>query len=241
MALDGQMAIVTGAGSGLGRAVALQLAREGAAVACADLNETTAAETARAVEDLGPRSLAIGVDVTNRAQVKAMVERVRSVWDRIDILVTSAGIYPRTPIVDLAEEEFDRVLATHVKGTFLCCQAVLPTMIAQRYGRIVTLASGLAAAGAAKSAAYAAGKGGIISFTRVLAREAMPYNITANAVGPGATDTPMVRNNHSPEEIEEQKRRAPFGKLPTAEQSAELVVWFTRPESAHITGRIFVQ
>ena len=241
MALDRQTAIVTGAGSGLGRAVALQLAREGADVACADLNEATAAATAEAVEVLGRRGLAIGVDVTNKAQVRAMAERVRGAWDRIDILVTSAGIYPRTAIVDLEEEEFDRVLATHVKGTFLCCQAVLPTMIEQRYGRIVTLASGLAAAGAPKSAAYAAGKGGIISFTRVLAREVMPYNITANAVGPGATDTPMVRNNHSPEEIEEQQRRAPFGKLPTAEQSAELVVWFTRPESAHITGRVFVQ
>jgi NAD(P)-dependent dehydrogenase (short-subunit alcohol dehydrogenase family) len=241
MALDGQTAIVTGAGSGLGRAVALQLAREGADVACADLNEATAAATAETITGLGRRSLAVGVDVTNRTQVQAMVERVRAAWDRIDILVTSAGIYPRTAILDLSEEEFDRVLATHVKGTFLCCQAVLPTMMAQRYGRIVTLASGLAAAGAPKSAAYAAGKGGIISFTRVLAREAMPYNITANAVGPGATDTPMVRNNHSPEEIEEQRRRAPFGKLPTAEQSAELVVWFTRPESAHITGRVFVQ
>ena len=238
---EGQTAIVTGAGSGLGRAIAVQLAREGADVACADLNEATAAETAKMVADLGRRSLAIGVDVTNRAQVQAMVERVRAAWDRIDILVTSAGIYPRTAIVDLAEEEFDRVLATHAKGTFLCCQAVLPTMQAQRSGRIVTLASGLAAAGAPKSAAYAAGKGAIISFTRVLAREAMPYNITANAVGPGATDTPMVRNNHNPEEIAEQRQRAPFGKLPTAEQSAELVVWFTRPESAHITGRVFVQ
>jgi meso-butanediol dehydrogenase/(S,S)-butanediol dehydrogenase/diacetyl reductase len=238
---EGQTAIVTGAGSGLGRAVAVLLAREGADVACADLNEATAAETAEMVKGLGRRSLAIGVDVTNRAQVQAMVERVRAAWDRIDILVTSAGIYPRTAIVDLAEEEFDRVLATHAKGTFLCCQAVLPTMQAQRHGRIVTLASGLAAAGAPKSAAYAAGKGAIISFTRVLAREAMPYNITANAVGPGATDTPMVRNNHNPAEIEEQRQRAPFGKLPTAEQSAGLVLWFTRPESAHITGRVFVQ
>src|SRR5438270_1459816 len=108
MALDGQTAIVTGAGSGLGRAVALQLAREGADVACADLNEATAAATAQAIQESGRRSLAIGVNVTNRAQVQAMAECVRAAWDRIDILVTSAGIYPRRAIVDLAEEEFDR-------------------------------------------------------------------------------------------------------------------------------------
>ena len=134
MALDGQTAIVTGAGSGLGRAVALQLAREGADVACADVNAATAAATADAVQALGRRGLAIGVDVTSRAQVQAMAERVRAAWDRIDILVTSAGIYPRTAIVDLAEEEFDRVLATHVKGTFLCCQAVLPSHRHARLG-----------------------------------------------------------------------------------------------------------
>jgi NAD(P)-dependent dehydrogenase (short-subunit alcohol dehydrogenase family) len=105
----------------------------------------------------------------------------------------------------------------------------------------VTTVSGLAAAGVPKSAAYAAAKGGIISFTRVLAKEAEPYDITVNAFGPGVTDTPLFRLGHTPEEIEATVQRAPFGRLPTPEQSAELAVWFTRPETAHITGRIFVQ
>jgi NAD(P)-dependent dehydrogenase (short-subunit alcohol dehydrogenase family) len=241
MGLEGQTAIVTGAGSGIGRAVALQLAREGADVAAADLNADAAAATAAAIAALGRRSLAIPVDVAVRAQVQAMAEQVRTAWGRIDILVACAGIFPRRAIVDLPEEEWDRVIAVHLKGTFLCCQAVLPTMMAQRYGRIVTTVSGLANAGQPRSAAYAAAKGGIISFTRVLAREAEPYNITVNAFGPGVTDTPLFRAGHTPEEIEEAARRAPFGRLPTPEQAAELAVWFTRPETAHITGRIFVQ
>jgi NAD(P)-dependent dehydrogenase (short-subunit alcohol dehydrogenase family) len=234
-------AILTGAGSGIGRAVALQLAREGADVAVADLNGAAAEATVAAVAEIGRRSLALAVDVTNRARVQAMVQQVVDAWGRIDILVACAGIYPRTAIVDLSEEEWDRVIATHLKGTFLCCQAVLPTMMEQRSGRIVTTASGMASSGRPKSAAYAAAKGGIISFTRVLANEALPYGITVNAFGPGATSTPMVHDNHSPEELAELLRRAPFGKLPTAEESAEMAVWFTRPATAHVTGRIFVQ
>jgi NAD(P)-dependent dehydrogenase (short-subunit alcohol dehydrogenase family) len=241
MPLDGRTAIVTGAGSGIARAIALQLAREGADVAAADINGETAEATARAVRELGRRALAVTVDVANRSQVQAMAERVRAEWGRIDILMACAGIYPRTAIVDLTEEEWDRVLDIHLKGTFLCCQAVLPTMMEQRYGRIVNTVSGLAAAGVPRSAAYAAAKGGIISFTKVLAKEAEPYEITVNAFGPGPTDTPLLRASASPEELEDAVRRSWFGRLPTPEQGAELAVWFVRPETAHITGRIFVQ
>ncbi len=241
MSQQTRAAIVTGAGSGIGRAIALQLAREGADVAIADLDGAAAASAAAAIEGLGRRGLAIPVDVANRGQVQAMAERVRSEWGRIDILIACAGIYPRNRIVDISEEEWDRVLDIHLKGTFLCCQAVLPTMMEQRSGCIVTTVSGLAAAGVPRSAAYAAAKGGIISFTKVLAREAEPYHITVNAFGPGATDTPLFRAGNQPEEIEETTRRSPFGRLPTPEESAQLAVWFTRPEMAHITGRIFVQ
>jgi len=234
-------AIVTGAGSGIGRAIALQLAREGRDVAAADLNAESAAATAKAVEGLGRRGLAVPVNVVDAGQVKAMAARVREAWGRIDILVACAGIYPRAKIVDLAEDEWDRVLGIHLKGTFLCCQAVLPTMMAQRRGRIVTTVSGQAITGPVNSAAYSAAKGGIISFTKVLAKEAEPYGITANAFGPGATDTPMMRGGRSAEQIADIERRAPFGRLPTPEQVAEMAVWFVRPETAHITGRIFLQ
>jgi NAD(P)-dependent dehydrogenase (short-subunit alcohol dehydrogenase family) len=241
MAGETRTAIVTGAGSGIGRATALQLAREGADVAAADINGETARATAEAIAALGRRSLAVQVDVRDKAQVQAGVKQVLDAWGRIDILVACAGIFPRTAVVDLAEDEWDSVVDTHVKGTFLMCQAVLPTMMEQRAGRIVTTVSGLATAGQPRSAAYAAGKGAIIGFTRVLANEAMPHGMTVNAFGPGATNTPMVQQHYKPEEMDVMHQRAPFGRLPEPEQSAELAVFFTRPQTAHLTGRIFVQ
>src|SRR5262245_60848924 len=129
MPLDGRTAIVTGAGSGLGRAIALQLAREGADVAAVDYVPETASATAEAVQALGRRALALPVDVAVRGQVQGMAARVAEAWGRIDILIACAGIQSRTPIVELTEEEWDRALAIHLKGTFLCCQAVLPTMM----------------------------------------------------------------------------------------------------------------
>lgn len=233
-------AIVTGAASGIGRAVCLQLAREGIDVAAVDVNAAGVGETVQAVESLGRAALAAVVDVSHRAQVRAMVERVLAAWGQIDILINCAGIFPHTHILDLDEEEWDQVIDCHLKGTFLSCQAVLPSMIERRTGRIVNTVSGLANAGQAATAAYAAAKGGIISFTRVLATEVEPYGITANAYGPGITDTPMVRGAYTSEQIAVLSRRSPFGRLATPEESAEIAVWFTRPETSHITGRIFV-
>ena len=241
MPIQGQTAIVTGAGSGLGRAIAVQLAREGADVACVDQNGEAAEETVATIRELGRRAMVIGLDVRNRSQVQAMAQRVRSEWGRVDILVACAGVLKHVPVLELTEEEWDRHLDIHAKGTFLCCQAVLPIMMEQRYGRIVTTVSGLANAGAVGTAAYAAAKGAIVSFTKVLAKEAEPYEITVNAFGPGPTDTPLLRAGVPPEQMADTIRRSQFGRLPTPEQGAELAVWFTRPETAHITGRIFVQ
>ncbi|MBX5493666.1 MAG: SDR family oxidoreductase [Chloroflexi bacterium] len=241
MATVQRTAIVTGAGSGLGRAIALQLAREGRDVACVDLHAATAEQTAADVEALGRRGLAVALDVRDAPAVRAMAEQVRDAWGRIDILVACAGVLKSAPVVELSEADWDWHLDVHAKGTFLCCQAVLPTMMAQRYGRIVTTVSGLAKAGAVGTAAYAAAKGAIVSFTLVLAREAEPYGITVNAFGPGPTDTPLLRGGVPPERMAETLRRAPFGRLPTPEEGAELAVWFTRDATAHITGRIFVQ
>jgi NAD(P)-dependent dehydrogenase (short-subunit alcohol dehydrogenase family) len=241
MAAVQRTAIVTGAGSGLGRAIALQLAREGSDIACVDQSAETAEATARAIRELDRRALPIALDVRDRPAVQAMARRVRDEWGRIDSLVACAGVLRNVPVLDLSEEEWDRHLDIHAKGTFLCCQAVLPTMIEQRYGRIVTTVSGLARAGVPGTAAYAAGKGAIISFTLVLAREVERYEITVNAFGPGPTDTPLLRAGVPPEQMELTVRQSTFGRLPTPEQGAELAVWFTRPETAHITGRIFVQ
>ncbi|HEY7060171.1 MAG TPA: SDR family NAD(P)-dependent oxidoreductase [Chloroflexota bacterium] len=241
MPIDGRVAIVTGAGSGIGRAICLQLAREGVHVAAVDLDPETAAATARAVSELGRASQAHGLDVADRAAVQAMADQVRGAWGRIDVLVACAGINFHRSVLETTEADWDRLLDTHLKGTLFCVQAVLPTMMEQRSGRIVTTVSGQAQAGRPGTAAYATAKGGLISFTKVLGKEAEPYGITVNAFGPGVTDTPMVRKGNSPEQLARiAAEQAPFGVLPTAEQSAELAVWFTRPETAHITGRIFL-
>jgi NAD(P)-dependent dehydrogenase (short-subunit alcohol dehydrogenase family) len=241
MPLDGQTAIVTGAGSGLGHAIALQLACEGADVAAVDINADPARATAAEIEALGRRALTLPVDVAVYDEVQAATAAVHAAWGRIDILIACAGISLRAPIVEFPEADWDRMLAVHLKGTFFCCQAVLPTMMEQRYGRIVTTASGQAVSAPPLGAAYAAAKGGIISFTRVLAREVEPYGITANAFGPGTTDTPMLRRGKRLEQLEALHRQAPFGRMATPEQGAELAVWFVRPETAHITGRVFTQ
>jgi len=234
-------AIVTGAGSGLGRAIALMLAAEGRDVACVDLNPESAEQTAARVRDADRRALAIALDVRDRAAVQAMAQRVRDEWGRIDILVACAGVLKHLTVLELSEEDWDWHLDIHAKGTLFCCQAVLPAMMEQRYGRIVTTVSGLANAGAVGTAAYAAAKSAIIGLTKVMAREAEPYEITVNAFGPGPTDTPLLRQGVPEDRMAETVRRSQFGRLPTAEQGAELAVWFTRDHTAHITGRIFVQ
>ena len=233
-------AIVTGAASGIGRAVCIQLARENVDIVAADLNGQGAASTAGDVKALGRAAFSFALDVADRRQVSAMVEGVQGEWKHVDILVNCAGVFPRTAIVDLEESEWDRVIGAHLKGTFLCRQAVLPGMIARRSGRIVNTTSGLANAGQARTAAYAAAKGGIISLTRVLATEAEPCGITVNAYSPGITDTPMVKNAQTPESLAQLALTCPFGRLATPEESANIAVWFTRPETAHITGRVFL-
>jgi NAD(P)-dependent dehydrogenase (short-subunit alcohol dehydrogenase family) len=241
MPLEGRTAIVTGAASGIGQAIALQLAAEGADVAAADLNAAGAEATAAQVRERGRRGLAVLGDVADGAQVRAMVDRVVAEWGHVDILITCAGIFPRKTILEFDEDEWDRVIAVHLKGTFLCCRAVLPHMMEQRYGRIVTTVSGIALSrGRPKTSAYAAAKGGIISFTRALAAEAAPYGITVNAFGPGPTDTPMF-HGEAPDHAAAAIRQTSFGRLGTPAEAAELAVWFTRPETAHVTERIFLR
>lgn len=233
---------MTGAGSGLGRAIALKLADEERDVACVDLVAGDAEATAAEVRRRGRAASVHQLDVRDRSAVLAMAAKVLEAWGRIDILVACAGIMTWSSVIDLGEEEWDRHLNVHAKGTLWCLQAVLPTMMRQRYGRVVTTVSGLANAGVAGTVAYAAAKGAIASMTKVAAREAEPYLITVNAFGPGPTDTPLL-DSIPPDRREESVHMGQFqfGRLPTPEEGAELAVWFTRPATAHITGRIFAQ
>lgn len=196
--LEGKSAIVTGAGSGIGRAIALGLAAEGARVLAADVD---AARAEVVSEEIGRESAAFAADVSDTAQVDAMVETAVDRFGRLDILVNNAGRAARGWVTNMTDEEWDGVFAVNVRGTFACSRAALRHMIPQRSGRILNTASGTGLRAFPGAAAYAASKAAIINFTYSLAAEVAKYGITVNAIGPGVTDTPFWRAARSEEDV----------------------------------------
>ncbi len=238
MRLKGRVAIVTGAARGIGRGIALALAREGAAVAALDLQLSLLDDLVGHVRRQGGQVLPLAVDVTRKVQIEQAVAWVVAEWGRVDILVNNAGIYEVLPIEAISEEQWDRVLAVNLKGAFLCCQAVIPAMKQQANGRIVSIASSAGKSGGTLAGAhYSVSKAGIICLTKQLARELGPYGITANAVAPGRIDTPMIRLA-SDEENEAFRLRTPLGRLGTPEDVAGAVVFLASDEASFITGEI---
>jgi NAD(P)-dependent dehydrogenase (short-subunit alcohol dehydrogenase family) len=191
MELDGQVAIVTGAGRGIGRAIALELAALGAAVSVAEVNEAAAAQTVAEVAQAGRRGLAIGVDVTSARDRQAMVQQTLQTFQRIDILVNNAGIYRSAPPLDITEEHWDTVLAVNAKAVLFCAQAVLPTMLAARRGVIVNIASMAGKVASPTGLPYAVSKAAVISLTRSLAAAYARDGIRVNCVCPGFVETEM--------------------------------------------------
>ena len=195
MRLGDRVAIVTGGASGIGRAIALGLAAEGAAVAVSDIDGVRATAVASEIQDSGGQAAAIACDVSQTEQVDAMVDATVKRFGRIDILVNNAGRAARGFVADLSDEAWDSVIAVNVRGTFLCSRAVLRHMIPQASGRIVNTASGLGQRPSPGASVYGASKAAIIHFTRSLAMEVARYGITVNAFTPGVTDTPFWRAN----------------------------------------------
>lgn len=236
MSVQGRTAIVTGAGSGMGRAIALRLAREGAAVLCADLNLAGALETVQAVERLRAKALAYRVDISRKPEVEEMVNTALQHFGRLDILVNAAGIWKETPAEEIPEEEWDRILGVNLKGLFFCCQAAFPTMKERRYGRIINIASVAGRTGGSYCGAhYTASKGGVIALTKRLAKEWAQYGITVNTVNPGPADTAMTAD--WPAEIKERiKATIPLGRFAQAEDIAEAVAFLASDAAAFITG-----
>ncbi len=191
--LAGKVAIITGGASGIGRALCLGLAREGAAIVVSDINEAAAKSVAAEVSAIGRRSLPISTDVSSSAAVHELVERSLASFGKVDILVNAAGIWPRHPFLEVSEEEWRRVLDVNLTGTFLCCGAIAPHMIERGSGKIVNFASGRGVAGAINGVHYAASKGGIIALTVSLGMELGDFGINVNAVAPGGTETPLFR------------------------------------------------
>jgi glucose 1-dehydrogenase len=244
--LAGRVAVVTGGTSGLGRAIALAFAREGAAVTIGDVRERPAdgaAPTAEAIRNAGGRAGYVAMDVTHRADVDALVQRTVSEFGTLDVMVNSAGILSvLTPAVDKTEAEWARVISVDLTGVWFGCQAALRELIRQdKPGRIINISSRLALQGVAPGRAdYCAAKGGVSSLTRQLAVEAGPHGITVNAICPGFILTNATRELAAAGKLEEVRRRTPYRRLGTPEDVAGCAIFLASPESEFITGQNLV-
>ena len=236
--LAGQVAIVTGGGSGIGAAVCRGLAAEGASVVVADLVAEGAERTAAEVLDAGGQALAVPTDVTEPASVQALVERAVATFGAVDVLVHCAGITRYDDILEASVEAWDRVIAVNLRGTFLVTQAVLRHMAPRRRGRVVLFASQRGVDGQARGSHYAASKGGVIAFTKSVALEMAPYGITVNAIAPGTTDTPMWRGTKSIEEIERLRQTIPLG---APEDAVGLVMMLVSEDARLLTGHLLMR
>jgi 2-hydroxycyclohexanecarboxyl-CoA dehydrogenase len=240
MRLDGKVAIVTGAASGIGRGIALALAREGARVAVLDLNEAGARDTVAAIEKEGGQGGAWRVDVSDKAGVDATVGEIIARWGTVHALVNNAGLDRVGPFVESKESDWDLILRVNLKGPIVCTRAVLDAMIRQAYGKIVFVASDAGRVGSTGEAVYSAAKGGVIAFTKTMARELARHRINVNCICPGPTDTPLFQSEIVavyPKLAESLKRVIPFGRLATPEDIAPAVVFFASDESGYITGQ----
>jgi 2-hydroxycyclohexanecarboxyl-CoA dehydrogenase len=235
MSLNGRVGIVTGGGSGIGRAISLQLARDGAAIAVWDLNGAAAEETVKRIDGAGGHGIACAVDVSRSDQVDAALAKTHGALGRVAILVNNAGIAPFVRIQDISEEMWDRVMSVNLKGPFLCTKAVLSDMLAAGWGRIVNISSSSAQVGASKMSHYVASKGGVIGFTKALAMELVTTGITANGIAPSFVDTPMLRA--SPIDIEALSAAAPMKHPGRPEDIAAACSYLVSEAAGYVTGQ----
>jgi NAD(P)-dependent dehydrogenase (short-subunit alcohol dehydrogenase family) len=239
MRLRGKNAVVTGGAQGIGRAIALGMARAGANVIIADLQAEKAKATAAEVQGLGVDSLAVEVDVSSESSVQNLAKQAVDRFVHIDILVNDAGVYLRAPVVAMREEDWDRTLNVNLGGNFLCSRAFVPSMRRRRFGRIISLASSIAHYGAREGAHYAASKAAIIGFIKALAREVGPDGITANAICPAMANTAMPRGHRTETEVIERLRNNPLGHSLEADDFVGPVLFLASDAAAYVTGQTF--
>jgi acetoacetyl-CoA reductase/3-oxoacyl-[acyl-carrier protein] reductase len=234
--LKGKVALVTGASRGIGRAIAIELARRGANIALDYRSDSDHAESAAAeIRELGVECIPIQGDISKKGEAKRVVKEVLDKWQRLDILVNNAGITRDRGIRKMTDDDWSQVIDVNLSGTFYCTSAALPAMINQRYGRIINIASVVGQMGAFGQANYSASKGGIIAFTKTLALEMAKFNITANSIAPGFTSTEMV--DAIPEEIAAQiKAKIPLGRFATPQEIASAAA-FLAADGDYITGQ----
>ena len=239
MQLEGQVALITGASSGIGRATAETMAREGARVGVNFLKNRKGAEQAvEAIRKAGGNAISIRADVTRHADVQAMVDAVRKQWGRIDILVNNAGdLLARRMLPEMTEEYWDQLMALNLKSAFLCVKAVWEEMAARKSGCIINVTSIAGRNGGGPgAAAYAAAKGGLLTYTKSLAKELAPHGIRVNAIAPGVIATPYHERYSSPELMKKFAAGIPMGRVGTSEEIADVIVFLASPAARYMAG-----
>ncbi|QGP93126.1 Dihydroanticapsin 7-dehydrogenase [Neomoorella glycerini] len=245
MRLAGKVAIITGAGSGIGRASALAFAREGARVVAADINEETCRATVEAIKERGGRAVAVRVDVTKAADCQRMVNTALEHFGKLDVLFNNAGINHAARLHETLEEDWDRVLAVNLKSIFLCSKYAIPALIQNGGGSIINTASPAGLVGLRGLAAYCASKGGVISLSKNMALDYAPYNIRVNYICPGVIYTPMtqaiIATHEDPQKFEEEySKMRPLGRFGKPEEIANAAVFLASDESSFMTGASIV-
>ena len=237
MLLKDKVALVTGGGRGIGKETALLLAKEGADVVICDIDQSLCEDVKKEVEKSGRKSMTFQADVTNFSQVQEMITKILDNFHKIDILINNAGITRDGLLVRMSETDWDKVLAVNLKGVYNCTKAVAKPMMKQRCGRIVNIASIIGIIGNAGQANYAASKGGIIAFTKSIAKELASRNVRVNAIAPGFIDTDMTKK--LPEEAKQAMLKAiPLNKLGLPLDVAKVALFLVSENSDYITGHV---
>ena len=238
MRLKDRVSIVTGAARGIGKAIALEFAREGAQVAVFDLIADQATKVTEQIRAMGRKSIAVGMDISKSAEVNGAIQKVLKEFGRIDILVNNAGICQEAPIEAITEEDWDRVFAVNMKGVFLCSKAVMGTMKRQKSGKIINFGSIAGKVGGIIAGAhYSATKAGVMCFTKSLARELAPFGVNVNAIAPGVIETAMTQML-TKGDWEQFQRIIPLGRIGTVEEAAKVALFLACDDSSYITGEI---
>jgi NAD(P)-dependent dehydrogenase (short-subunit alcohol dehydrogenase family) len=239
MKLKDKTAIVTGARRGIGKAIALKLAKEGAKVAVTDISKEDCQKVVEEIENLGGQGLALELDVTKEDEIEKVIQETKKKFGRIDVLVNNAGIFIQKNLEDMETSEINKLLDINLRGAIQCIKHVLPEMKNQKYGKIINIASIAGIVGFNLSSTYCASKGALVNLTRELALDLGPYNINVNAVAPGVIETEMTEGMLSDEKTKEGLlSNIPYGRVGRPEDIASAVSFLADDESEYVTGQI---